>query len=114
MTEAKAGDIVRVHYTGTLEDGTQFDSSYDRDETLEFTLDGSTVIPGFERAVLGMEPGESAVAKIPYAEAYGDHDAALVLIVARTEMPPNLDPQVGQRLHSHQPDGDPVTATITR
>ena len=113
MAEAKAGDTVRVHYTGTLDDGTQFDSSYDRGEPLQFTLDSSTVIPGFEKAVLGMAPSDSAIAKIPFAEAYGEHNEDLVLNVARSEMPSNLDPQVGQRLHSHQPDGQPVTATIT-
>jgi FKBP-type peptidyl-prolyl cis-trans isomerase 2 len=113
MSQVKAGDTVRVHYTGTLDDGTRFDSSRERNEPLQFSLDGCSVIPGFEKAVLGMEPGESAVARIPQEEAYGERNEDLVLTIERGELPPKLEPQVGQRLHSHQPDGQPVSVTIT-
>ncbi|MCL4474197.1 MAG: peptidylprolyl isomerase [Actinobacteria bacterium] len=113
MAQAKAGDTVRVHYTGRLDDGTEFDSSRESGEPLQFKLDGCSVIPGFEKAVLGMSPGESAVARIPAGEAYGHRNEDLVLTVDRGEMPPRLDPQVGQRLHSHQEDGTPVSMTIT-
>ncbi|MHB8859040.1 MAG: FKBP-type peptidyl-prolyl cis-trans isomerase [Thermoleophilia bacterium] len=113
MAQAKAGDTVKVHYTGRLDDGTEFDSSRESGEPLRFKLDGCSVIPGFEKAVLGMSPGESAVAKISAGEAYGQRNEDLVLTVDRGEMPPRLDPQVGQRLHSHQEDGTPVSMTIT-
>ena len=113
MPEAKAGDTVRVHYTGTLEEGTQFDSSRDRDEPLQFALDGCSVIPGFEKAVIGMSPGDTTTARIPADEAYGQRNEELVVTVKRAELPPRLEPQVGQRLHSHQPDGQPISATIT-
>ncbi len=113
MAEAKAGDMVRVHYTGTLEDGTQFDSSRERDEPLQFKLDGCSVIPGFEKAVIGMNAGDSTTTNIPADEAYGQRNEDLVLTIARSELPPRLEPKVGQRLHSHQPDGQPISATIT-
>jgi len=64
MVQAKEGDTVKVHYTGKLEDGTVFDSSMDRDP-LEFTIGSGQIIPGFERAVVGMEPGEKKTAIDP-------------------------------------------------
>ncbi len=72
MVQAKEGDTVRVHYTGKLKDGTVFDTSGDR-APLEFTIGGGQVIPGFEQAVVGMEPGETKTATIPPEEAYGPH-----------------------------------------
>ena len=66
MPQAKAGDTVRIHYTGTLHDGTVFDSSQGR-EPLEFTLGAGQVIPGFDSAVSGMEVGASRTVTIPAA-----------------------------------------------
>ena len=63
MPEAKQGDTVRIHYTGKLDDGTVFDSSTGR-EPLEFTIGKEEVIPGFEKAVLGMEPGQTRTTTI--------------------------------------------------
>lgn len=68
---ATSGDTVRVHYTGTLGDGTQFDSSDGRDP-LEFTVGAGQVISGFDAAVQTLEPGESTTVTIPAAEAYGE------------------------------------------
>ncbi|MGR3714538.1 MAG: FKBP-type peptidyl-prolyl cis-trans isomerase, partial [Shimia sp.] len=70
MTAAKSGDTVRIHYTGTLNDGTTFDSSEGRDP-LEFTLGSGQVIPGFDTAVDGMAVGDKKVAEIPADQAYG-------------------------------------------
>ena len=70
MAQAREGDTVRVHYTGRLEDGTVFDSSENRDP-LEFTIGDGEVIPGFERAVAGMEPGEVKTATIQPEDSYG-------------------------------------------
>jgi peptidylprolyl isomerase len=70
MTQAKAGDTVKVHYTGKLEDGTQFDSSIGSDP-LEFTLGSQQVIAGFESAVVGMTPGEEKSTRIEVEDAYG-------------------------------------------
>lgn len=78
----KKGDTVRVHYTGTLADGTVFDSSRERDP-LEFTLGKGMLIPGFEAAVEGHEAGETVTVTIPPDQAYGDADPELVFTVAR-------------------------------
>ena len=59
MTKADTGQTVRVHYRGTLNDGTEFDSSHQREEPLEFTIGLDRMIPGFEQAVTGLAPGES-------------------------------------------------------
>ena len=86
MAEAKQGDTVKVHYTGTLEDGTVFDSSSGRDP-LEFTIGQGDVIPVFEQAVVGMEPGQTDTAKIPVDQAYGPHRPDMVVDVGRDEFP---------------------------
>ncbi|MFM1892359.1 MAG: hypothetical protein RLZ44_1436, partial [Pseudomonadota bacterium] len=77
MSQAKAGDTVRIHYTGKLDDGTQFDSSAGRDP-LEFALGGGQVIPGFDQAVQGMALGESKSVRIPAEEAYGPRHEQLI------------------------------------
>lgn len=97
----KTGDTVRVHYTGKLEDGKVFDSSNGRDP-LEFTVGSGQVIPGFDQAVAGMSPGEEREVRIPAAEAYGDRKDDLVIVVERTQLPPDIDPQVGQQLQLSQ------------
>lgn len=107
---AKRGDTVRVHYTGTLQDGTQFDSSRGR-EPLEFTIGGGRVIAGFDAAVTGMEIGESRTVTIPAADAYGDRHEAMLLRVPRTQVPPGVDPQVGQQFEVGR-GGDAVPVTV--
>ena len=102
--EAKDGDIVIVHYTGSLDDGTVFDSSVDR-EPLEFTLGQGQMIPGFEQGVLGMKVGETRNIHIPADQAYGPHRDELVVEVDRSELPEDLDPVVGQYLEMTQTDG---------
>jgi peptidylprolyl isomerase len=112
MAQAKEGDVVRVHYTGRLDDGTVFDSSRDR-EPIEFTLGEREIIPGFEDAVVGMAPGESKSAHIPAADAYGARHEEMVATVARDTLPAHLDPQVGQQLRARQPDGTDLVLTVT-
>ncbi len=103
-TPAKKGDTVKVHYTGTLEDGTVFDSSRER-EPLQFTIGGGQLIPGFEETVIGMIPGESRNTKILAAEAYGSYREDLVLEVDRDRFPPEMRPEVGLQLEVRRPDG---------
>ena len=103
MAHAKKGDTVKVHYKGTLEDGTEFDSSLDRDP-LQFTIGAGTLIPAFEKAVVGMNPGESKKFKIPAADAYGPHRDDLIMTVDRGELPSDLDPAVGDELELEQDD----------
>ncbi len=97
MAQAKKGDTVRVHYTGTLDDGTMFDTSADR-EPLEFTIGGGEVIAGFDIAVLNMAPGEKRVSVIPAAEAYGVHSKELVTDVDREHFPADMELEIGQQL----------------
>jgi peptidylprolyl isomerase len=97
MAEARQGDTVRVHYKGTLDDGSVFDSSEGR-EPLEFTLGSGQVIAGFDRGVTGMSPGDKRVVNIPADDAYGAHRSEMVIRVPRTQFPAGLEPEVGQQL----------------
>ncbi len=113
MAPAKAGDTVQVHYTGKLADGTIFDSSLER-EPLAFQLGAGQIIPGFEKAVEGMVPGDRTTTVIPAAEAYGPrHDEALVT-VPRSDLPPDMQPQVGQQLQMEQEGSYPLTVQIVQ
>lgn len=104
MAQAKNGDQIKVHYTGKLADGTIFDSSEQR-EALQFTLGQGQLIPGFEKAVFGMQVGEAKTFMIEAADAYGLHNATLVFTVGRDSLPANMNPSVGQRFRIRQQDG---------
>src|SRR5919199_4019962 len=104
MTQAQVGDLVRVHYTGRLADGTIFDTSMER-EPLEFTLGEGELISGFEQAVPGMTAGGSKTATILADQGYGPHRAERVIGVERHHLPPDLQPELGQRLQMTRPDG---------
>ncbi|MDD4733046.1 MAG: peptidylprolyl isomerase [Desulfovibrio sp.] len=110
MAKAKQGDKVKVHYTGTLEDGAQFDSSEGR-EPLEFVLGEGMVIEGFEKAVTGLEPGESVSVSIPPEEAYGQRNEELIFRVQRSQMPPDLTPEQGMILEVQTEHG-PAQLTV--
>jgi len=112
MPTAKQGDTVKIHYTGTLEDGTVFDSS-DGGEPLAFTLGEGQVIAGFESATLGMEVGESKTAHIDADDAYGERREELVLEVPREQLPEGLEVEVGTPLQLQQPDGNAVPVTVS-
>lgn len=112
MGQAKAGDTVKVHYTGKLDDGTVFDSSADR-EPLEFTIGSGGIIPGFEQAVVGMNLGESKTEVIPTDQAYGPHLEEMVVVVDRQQMPPEIEPEVGQQLQLQQQNGQVLPVVIT-
>lgn len=112
MTTAKSGDTVKIHYTGTLDNGTQFDSSEGR-EPLEFALGGGQVIPGFDKAVDGMAVGESKTVTIPAEAAYGQRHEQLVQEVPRTALPEEMEPAVGMQLQSQAPDGQVMNLVVT-
>lgn len=94
---------MKVHYTGRLPEGEVFDSSRDGDP-LEFEIGAGQIIPGFEDAVEGMEPGESKEVTVPPEQAYGDHRDDLVQSLERDRLPDHLEPEVGQQLQMSQGD----------
>jgi peptidylprolyl isomerase len=105
----KSGDTVKVHYLGTLSDGTEFDSSEGR-EPLEFVVGSGQVIPGFDGAVLGLESGESVTVAIPAAEAYGDHDEKGLQQFPLASFPST--PEVGWAVELSGPEGQRVPAVV--
>ncbi len=109
--QAKDGDTVKVHYTGTLEDGTVFDTSVER-EPLEFTLGEGTLIPGFEEAVKGIQVGQSITVTIPAEEAYGPYRDDLVMVIERDQLPEGLSPEVGQRLQMQQTNNGTIVVIV--
>ena len=111
MTQAKRGDRVRVHYSGSLDDGTLFDSSRQRDP-LEFTLGEGQLIKGFELAVDGMAAGEDKTITIPAAEAYGPHRDELVSELPRTQVPAEIELKQGLQLEAQNPDGKVVRFVV--
>lgn len=101
MDRAQAGDTVRVHYTGSLDDGSVFDSSRGRDP-LEFTLGEGRVIAGFDEAVTGMSPGEERTVTVPADHAYGGRREELVFAVPRGQFPDEMEPAVGLEVQLSQ------------
>jgi len=112
MTQAQSGDTVRIHYTGTLDDGTQFDSSAGRDP-LEFALGSGQVIPGFDSAVDGMAVGESKSVTIDPEQAYGQRHEQLVQQVPMSAFPDDMELAVGMQLQSQSPDGQVMNLLVT-
>ncbi|MEC4685760.1 MAG: peptidylprolyl isomerase [Nitrospirota bacterium] len=112
MVQVKAGDTVRVHYSGFLDDGTVFDSSLER-EPFELTLGQGMVIPGFEDAVVGMDVGDTKTVNIPTDQAYGPYRDELLVAVERSQVPPNIEPDVGMELQIRTPEGTVTNVTIT-
>ena len=112
MSQAKTGDTVHVHYTGKLDDGTEFDSSAGRDP-LEFAVGGGQVIAGFDKAVEGMTAGDTKSVRIPAEEAYGSHHVQLVQEVPRSALPDEIEPVVGMRLQTPGPEGQAIQLVVT-
>lgn len=112
MAQAKQGDTVQVNYTGKLQDGTVFDTSYNR-RPLQFTLGKGQLIEGFEQAVAGMNTGEKKTVVIPAEKAYGPRREESVVAMERKNLPLDTSPQVGQRLEITQADNKTVLVTVT-
>ncbi len=111
MTTAKKGDSVKIHYTGTLEDRTTFDSSAGRDP-LGFTIGSGKVIVGFDEAVTGMEVGEKKNVIIPVDKAYGQRNEKLVIIALRDQIPADFTPEVGQQVEMAGENNEMIVARI--
>ncbi|QWT17191.1 peptidylprolyl isomerase [Collinsella sp. zg1085] len=107
------GKRVRTHYRGTLVDGTQFDSSYDRGEPLEFVCGAGQMIQGFDAAVENMSLGESRRVQIPANQAYGEYRDDLLLQFPAERVPNFADITVGDKLYLTGPGGQPMPVTVT-
>ena len=127
MVRAQPGSKVQVHYTGRLADGKVFDSSLDSSgdssgdpsggsseigEPLEFVIGSGQMIPAFEQAVIGMEPGESKTVHIPAAQAYGTHNPQAMVEVERSEFSPGMPLEVGSVVQGNAPNGEQVPFTV--
>lgn len=106
------GQKVKIHYTGTLDDGNQFDSSVGRDP-LEFEMGAGMVIPGFEKGVADMTVGEKKTINIPAAEAYGEKRDEMIMDFERSQLPEGLEPEIGMGLQMQGPQGQPIPVQIT-
>jgi peptidylprolyl isomerase len=128
MAQAKNGDKVRVHYTGTLEDGSVFDSSEaGADECgddscgcggqaggpLEFVIGEGNLIPKFEAAVIGLEPGQKVQVRIASEEAYGPRAEEMVAVIERSEIPADINPEPGQHMEVILQDGTAMPVMVT-
>jgi len=111
VTEVKKGDNVKVHYEGTLTDGTVFDSSEGK-APLEFVVGSGQVIQGFDEAMIGMTAGESKVVEIPVEKAYGERKDELMMVVPVEQVPPDLNPEVGMRLEMGGTNGEVVRVVV--
>ena len=106
------GKKVKVHYVGTLDDGTKFDSSRDRSEPLAFTCMAGQMIPGFDEAVKDMTVGQIVDVHIPAAEAYGERHEEAVQPVPAAQLPGSENLVAGQQVTLGTPEGYPVMATV--
>ena len=108
----KAGNVVKVQYTGTFADGKVFDKSSEG-SPLQFTVGAGEMIPGFEKAVIGMKLNETKKVTLKAEDAYGQSRKELIKKFPRESVPSNIKPEVGMRINLRGNDGNPVPATIT-
>ncbi|MGA0925207.1 MAG: peptidylprolyl isomerase [Rhodobacteraceae bacterium] len=111
MTQVKPGDTVRIHYTGTLADGSTFDSSAGRDP-LEFTVGSGQIIPGLDIALPGMAVGDKKVVEVPCAQAYGEADPNARQAVPRAEIPADIPLDLGTQLQVQTPTGQVMQVVV--
>ncbi|HIJ87601.1 MAG TPA: peptidylprolyl isomerase [Desulfuromonadales bacterium] len=140
MAQAKTGDKVAVHYTGRLEDGSVFDSSEETAHQqhdhecccsskktgdddcgggthgtgpMEFVIGSGQLIPKFEAAVIGLEPGESVTVSISADDAYGQRAEEMVAVIERSEIPADINPEPGHQMEVILEDGSPLPVLVT-
>jgi len=111
MTQTKTGDTVSIHYTGTLSDGSTFDSSEGR-EPLEFTIGSGQIIPGLDAALPGMTVGDKKTVEVPADEAYGQPDPNARQAVPRADIPDDIPLEIGTRLQVQTPQGQVMPVTV--
>ncbi len=108
---AEAGNKVKVHYTGTFDDGEVFDSSREA-QPLEFELGAGQVIPGFDQAVTGMEVGDTKQVRILEGDAYGPYNPEMVFTTDHSQFDESVKPEVGQQFQAETPDGQPLFLVV--
>ena len=140
MAQAKNGDRVKVHYTGTLKDGTVFDTSEGFDAQcqsdadanecgcgsddscgcsgqaagpIEFVIGEGNLIPKFESAVIGLKVGQSVIVTIPADDAYGQRSDEMVAVIERREIPSEINPEPGQQMEVIMHDGSPMPVLVS-
>lgn len=109
--QVKSGDVVRVHYTGTLEDGSQFDSSVGR-TPLEFTVGAGQMIAGFDAGVVGMAVGEKKTILIDPDHGYGQKDPNAIIEFPSSNIPEGMTVEVGMKLNLQNQYGQPVPVVV--
>jgi len=110
--KVKKGDTIRVHYTGKLEDGQEFDSSLKKDP-LQFEVGAGSVIKGFENAVVDLKPGDKKIVTIVPEEAYGERDENLLIKMPKKSVPEGVTPEVGMRLQLVNQQGQAMPVVVT-
>lgn len=110
--KVKKGNTVKVHYTGKLEDGREFDSSLNR-QPIQFEVGAGKVIKGFEDAVVGLEVGEKKTVTIPAKDAYGSYDENLLIEIPKKNVPEGVTPEVGMRLQLVNQLGQAAHVVVT-
>ena len=113
MEGKNVGKNVKVHYRGTFDDGTQFDSSYDRGEPLAFVCGAGMMIKGFDKAVADMEVGQIVDVHLMPEEAYGQPDPDAVITIAIAQLPGSENLNVGERVYLRNMMGQPFPVTVT-
>ena len=111
MTQVKTGDTVHIHYTGTLNDGTTFDSSEGR-EPLSFQVGSGQIIPGLDSAIPGMTVGDKKTVNVACDDAYGQMNPAMRQDVPRADIPAEIPLEVGSRLQMQTQDGQVIPVTV--
>ncbi|MFD3191174.1 peptidylprolyl isomerase [Sedimentitalea sp. HM32M-2] len=111
MTQVKTGDTVRIHYTGTLLDGSTFDSSEGRDP-LEFQVGSGQIIPGLDAALPGMAVGDKKTVNVPCDQAYGPIQPGMRQAVPRSNIPAEIPLEVGLQLQAQSSEGQTVPVTV--
>ena len=106
------GKKVKIHYTGTLDDGEKFDSSHDHGAPIEFVCMAGDVIPGFDEAVKDMEVGEVKTVHLEPAEAYGEVREDLIQTVPLANIPDSDQLPLSGIIYMHGPDGRPIPAQV--
>ena len=114
MTKLKKGDKVKVHYVGTLKDGSQFDNSRERGDGLEFTIDDGNLLKGFNDAVKDLEVGNKADVSLTAKDAYGEYITEAIITVKKTEFPAEMKYDMGGFIQGQDPQGRPVQGQIIK